>query len=102
MGRNGSNCFVRLGLRSRGFKASILHLISILGASWDFLDQRFAAIDGYRRRVLKRCCVPWFSRGLLWSKKEGCGALATMKGPRYLGEVLVSSLGWKELSHQGA
>ncbi|GJW90824.1 retrovirus-related pol polyprotein from transposon TNT 1-94 [Tanacetum coccineum] len=49
-GRNGSNCFVRLGLRSRGFKASILHLISILGASWDFLDQRFAAIDGYRRR----------------------------------------------------
>ncbi|GKA25929.1 hypothetical protein Tco_0712038 [Tanacetum coccineum] len=113
MGRNGSNCFVRLGLRSRGFKALILHLISVLGASWDFLDQRFAAIDGYRRRgtefegyryvgkVLKRCCVPWFSHGLLWSKKEGFGALATMKRPRYLGEVLVSSLGWKELSHQG-
>ncbi|GKB26687.1 hypothetical protein Tco_0866088 [Tanacetum coccineum] len=52
MGRNGSNCFVRLGLRSRGFKASILHLISIPGASWDFLDQIFAAIDGYRK---KRC-----------------------------------------------
>ncbi|GJY89932.1 hypothetical protein Tco_0505128 [Tanacetum coccineum] len=50
MGRNGSNCFVRLGLRSRGFKASILHLISVLGASWDFLDQIFASIDGYRRR----------------------------------------------------
>ncbi|GJS49920.1 hypothetical protein Tco_0600041 [Tanacetum coccineum] len=29
-------------MRSRGFKASILHLISILGASWDFLDSRFA------------------------------------------------------------
>ncbi|GKA63638.1 hypothetical protein Tco_0763244 [Tanacetum coccineum] len=41
---------VRLEMRSRGFKASILHLIYVLGASWDFLDQRFAAIDGYRRR----------------------------------------------------
>ncbi|GJS46018.1 hypothetical protein Tco_0596139 [Tanacetum coccineum] len=51
MGQNGSNCFVRLGLRSRGFKASILHLIYVLGASWDFLDQSFTAIDGYRRRV---------------------------------------------------
>ncbi|GJV82598.1 hypothetical protein Tco_1522496 [Tanacetum coccineum] len=50
MGRNGSNCFVRVEMVLRGFKASILHLISILGASWDFLDQRFAAIDGYRIR----------------------------------------------------
>ncbi|GJW80330.1 retrovirus-related pol polyprotein from transposon TNT 1-94 [Tanacetum coccineum] len=91
MGRNGSNCFVRLGLRSRGFKASILHLISVLGASWDFLDQIFASIDGYRRRAV----------GCYGAKKEGCGALATMKGPRYLGEVFLSSLGWKELSHQG-
>ncbi|GJZ40978.1 retrovirus-related pol polyprotein from transposon TNT 1-94 [Tanacetum coccineum] len=38
--------------------------------------------------------------GCYGAKKEGCGALATMKGPRYLGEVFLSSLGWKELSHQ--
>ncbi|GJV82593.1 hypothetical protein Tco_1522491 [Tanacetum coccineum] len=50
MGRNGSNCFVRVEMELRGFKASIFHLISILGAFWDFLYRRFAAIDGYRRR----------------------------------------------------
>ncbi|GJX52627.1 hypothetical protein Tco_0280996 [Tanacetum coccineum] len=72
MGRNGSNCFVRLGVRSRGFKASILHLISILGAYWDFLDQRFAAIDGYRRRGV----------GLLPPKKRGCSSSSTSTLPQ--------------------
>ncbi|GJV73084.1 hypothetical protein Tco_1493079 [Tanacetum coccineum] len=33
------------GLGSRGFKASILHLNSALGTSWDLLDQSLAAID---------------------------------------------------------
>ncbi|GKD56398.1 hypothetical protein Tco_1289785 [Tanacetum coccineum] len=50
MGQNGSKCFVRLGFGSWGFRASILHLYSTSRDSWEFLDQRFAAIDGYRRR----------------------------------------------------
>ncbi|GKE53540.1 hypothetical protein Tco_1488696 [Tanacetum coccineum] len=50
MGRNGLNCFVCVEMELWGFKASILYLISILGASWFFLDQIFSAIDGYRRR----------------------------------------------------
>ncbi|GJX42687.1 hypothetical protein Tco_0257677, partial [Tanacetum coccineum] len=43
--------FVRLetpGLQ--GFKASIFLLIIVLGTSLELLEQRFAAIVGYRRR----------------------------------------------------
>ncbi|GJZ46283.1 hypothetical protein Tco_0593879 [Tanacetum coccineum] len=50
---NPENIF--LGTRSRGFKASILLLIIALGDSWDLLDQRFSAIDGYRRRCVVLC-----------------------------------------------
>ncbi|GKC76769.1 hypothetical protein Tco_1127543 [Tanacetum coccineum] len=98
MGQNGSNCFVRLGLRSRGFKASILHLISILGDSWDFLDQRFAAINNYRRRgvgVIERRGVrgfnevlcplvqPWVAmeqKGRMWSFSNHEGTLIFRRG----------------------
>ncbi|GJS52757.1 hypothetical protein Tco_0626119 [Tanacetum coccineum] len=41
---------VRLEMRSRGFKASILLLISASWDSWDFLNQRLASIDDYRRK----------------------------------------------------
>ncbi|GJT53811.1 hypothetical protein Tco_0988865 [Tanacetum coccineum] len=37
-------------MRSRGFKASILLLISASWDSWDFLNQRVASIDDYRRK----------------------------------------------------
>ncbi|GJX65899.1 hypothetical protein Tco_0300242, partial [Tanacetum coccineum] len=35
-----------------GFKTWLLLLITALGDSWDLLDQRFTAIDGYRRRCV--------------------------------------------------
>ncbi|GJX70458.1 retrovirus-related pol polyprotein from transposon TNT 1-94 [Tanacetum coccineum] len=94
MGRNGSNCFVRLRLRVAfwGFsRLQLLHLILFWGSCDFLIGDLLVAIDWlYRRRAV----------GCSGAKKEGCGALATMKGPRYLGEVFLSSLGWKELSHQ--
>ncbi|GKB68142.1 hypothetical protein Tco_0929554 [Tanacetum coccineum] len=91
---------VRLEMRSRGFKASILLLISASWDSWDFLDQRVASIDDYRRKndgvsknegysplfiVLKTLggqgnlvAKMWRSLvvpRLMWSKKKRCGSL---------------------------
>ncbi|GJZ70937.1 hypothetical protein Tco_0634788 [Tanacetum coccineum] len=52
MGQNGLLAFVRLDFELRGFQAWILFLVSALGTPWDLLNQRFAAIDGYRRRCV--------------------------------------------------
>ncbi|GKB88821.1 hypothetical protein Tco_0961093 [Tanacetum coccineum] len=61
------------GTRSRGFKASILLLIIALGDSWDLLDQRFSAIDGYRRR----CVGVW-----IYQAKDKNKAKTTKPGMR--------------------
>nr|GEW04260.1 nucleotide-binding, alpha-beta plait [Tanacetum cinerariifolium] len=46
----GSFLFVRLEMRSQGFKASILRLITSLGYSYELIEQRVAAIMGYRKK----------------------------------------------------
>ncbi|GJT76927.1 hypothetical protein Tco_1043652 [Tanacetum coccineum] len=81
MGRIGRNHFVRLDLRSRGFKAWILHLISALGTSWDSLDQNLAAIDEDRRKDegidVEGCLWWWRPRIVLEPKEEDVASLAT-------------------------
>ncbi|GKG21442.1 hypothetical protein Tco_0384037 [Tanacetum coccineum] len=67
-------------MRSWGFKASIILLISASWDSWDFLDQRVASIDDYKRNndgVSKNEGM-WRSlvvQQIMWSKKKRCGSL---------------------------
>ncbi|GJY69397.1 hypothetical protein Tco_0472379 [Tanacetum coccineum] len=82
----------------------LLLLITALAASWDFLDQRFAAIDGYRRRGGDEV-----SREGAWLGEQGVVMRIGHKEemwlilwPRNRLEMLVSSLGMKEVHHQGA
>ncbi|GJW01182.1 hypothetical protein Tco_1556433 [Tanacetum coccineum] len=82
MGRNGLLAFVRLDFELRGFKAWILFLVSALGTHWDLLDQRFAAIDGYRRRcvgVIGGAMDEYVRLEAKWKDVEvPCGAAAGM------------------------
>ncbi|GKB23357.1 hypothetical protein Tco_0862758 [Tanacetum coccineum] len=112
---------VRLELELRGFKASILLLIIVLHASWDFIDQIYVAIMGYREKKwgmnenkrsyngdLTKLEVSmkmwkWFVKvhvaaGKIEQQRNGVASCR----PRNEIKHLVSCLGMKEEGHQGA
>ncbi|GJT02230.1 hypothetical protein Tco_0823399, partial [Tanacetum coccineum] len=73
-------------------------LVTSLGASWDFLDQRFVAIDGYRIREARwRVCVVDFVTAAEVGHKE---EMWLVLWPRNGLEILVSFLGMKDVHHQ--
>ncbi|GJZ87522.1 hypothetical protein Tco_0659132 [Tanacetum coccineum] len=82
----------------------LLLLITALGASWDFLDQRFAAIDGYRRRVwgdeVSREGARLGEQGVVMRIVGHKEEMWLVLWPRNGLEMLVSCLGMKEVHHQ--
>ncbi|GKC79779.1 hypothetical protein Tco_1130553, partial [Tanacetum coccineum] len=83
----------------------LLLLITALGASWDFLDQIFAAIDGYRRRVwgdeVSREGARLGEQGVVMRIVGHKEEMWLVLWPRNGLEMLVSCLGMKEVHHQG-